>query len=79
MQFGTSALALLVLAARRDRGLHPAQSWPALPTLAVAAVLVASGATALEAVVAAAAIVIGIVLLRVARPRPRGAGRPPRG
>jgi amino acid transporter len=69
MQFGTSALALIVLAARRDRGLRPAQSWPAVPTLAVAAVLVASGATGREALVAAAAIVLGLVLMRVARPR----------
>jgi amino acid transporter len=77
MQFGTSALALLVLAARHDRGLRPAQSWPAIPTLAVAAVLVASGATVREALVAAGAIVLGFALLRLARPRglepsPRG-------
>jgi amino acid transporter len=69
MQFGTSALALLVLAARRARGLGPGQSWPAIPTLAVAAVLVASGATAREGLVAAAAVVLGLVLMRVARPR----------
>ncbi len=69
MQFGTSALALLVLAARRRRGLRPGQSWPAVPTLAVAAVLVASGATAREALVAAGAVVLGLVLMRVARAR----------
>jgi APA family basic amino acid/polyamine antiporter len=70
MQFGTSALALLVLAARRDRGLRPSQSWPAIPTLAIAAILVASGATAREALVAAAAVVLGLGLMRIARPRP---------
>jgi basic amino acid/polyamine antiporter, APA family len=69
MQFGTSALALLVLAARRERGLRPSQSWPAVPTLAVAAVLVVSGATAREGLVAAAALVLGLLLMRVARPR----------
>jgi APA family basic amino acid/polyamine antiporter len=79
MQFGTSALALLVLALRRERGLRPHQAWPAIPTLAVAAALVASGATVLEARVAAGALVLGFALLLAARPRPRGAQPPPRG
>jgi APA family basic amino acid/polyamine antiporter len=78
MQFGTSALALLVLAARRERGLLPHQSWPAIPTLAVVAVLVASGATVREALVAAGALVLGFVLLLVARPRSRSAQPPAR-
>ena len=69
LQFGTSALALLVLAVRRERGLDPRQAWPAVPTLAVAAVLVASGATAREAVVAAGAVLLGVGLLRLSRPR----------
>jgi amino acid permease len=69
MQFGTSALALIVLAFRRQRGLLPQQSWPAIPTLAVAAALVASGATVREGLVAAGAVVLGFALLRVARPR----------
>jgi APA family basic amino acid/polyamine antiporter len=69
MQFGTSALALLVLAIRRERDLRPRQAWPAIPTLAVAAALVASGATVRESVVAAGAVVIGFVLLRLAHPR----------
>jgi amino acid transporter len=79
MQFGSSALALLVLAARRDRGLRPVQAWPALPTLAVAGALVVTGATVREALVAAGAVVLGFVLLRVARPRPRGAEPAARG
>ena len=79
MQFGTSALALLVLALRRERGLRPRQAWPAIPTLAVAAALVASGATVREAVVAAGALVLGFALLLVARPRARGAQPPARG
>jgi len=72
-QFGTSALALVVLARRRERGLVPGQAWPAVPTLAVAAVLVASGATGREALVAGAAVVLGIGLLRLSRPRPAAA------
>jgi basic amino acid/polyamine antiporter, APA family len=78
MQFGTSALALIVLALRRERGLRPRQAWPAIPTLAVAAALVASGATVLEAQVAAGALVLGFALLLVARPRSRGAQPPAR-
>ena len=69
MQFGTSALALVVLALRRERGLRPREAWPALPTLAVAVVLVVSGATAREGLVAAGAVVLGLGLLRLARPR----------
>jgi amino acid transporter len=68
-QFGTSALALLVLAARGERGLALRHAWPALPTLAVAAVLVATGATAREGLVAAAAFVLGLGLLHLSRER----------
>jgi amino acid transporter len=71
-QFGTSALALLVLAARRERGLVPRQAWPAVPTLAVAVALVGSGATAREGVGAALALLLGLGLLRLARVRPPG-------
>jgi APA family basic amino acid/polyamine antiporter len=71
MQFGTSALALVVLALRRERGLRPLQAWPALPTLAVAALLVVSGATAREGLVALGTTLVGVGLLCVARPRPR--------
>jgi len=69
MQFGTSALALLVLAWRRERGLRPALAWPALPTLAVAVLLVVTGATAREGLVAAGAVLLGLGLLRLAKPR----------
>jgi len=69
MQFGTSALALVVLASRRKRGLRPRHAWPALPTLAMAAALVALGATRQEAFVALGTILVGLVLLRLARPR----------
>jgi len=70
MQFGTSALALVVLVARRERGLRPLQAWPALPTLAVAVALVVAGATAREGLVAAGAVVLGLGLMRLATPRP---------
>jgi amino acid transporter len=69
MQLGTSALALVVLALRRERGLAPLAAWPALPTLAVAGVLVATGATAREGLVAAGAVLVGLALLWLAPPR----------
>jgi hypothetical protein len=69
MQFGTGALALLLLARRRERGLVPGQAWPALPTLAIALVLVAAGATLREVLVAGAAVLVGVVLLRLSQPR----------
>jgi len=58
-----------VLAARRHFGLAPRQAWPAVPTLAVAAVLVATGASAREGLVAAGAFVLGLGLLRLSRTR----------
>jgi APA family basic amino acid/polyamine antiporter len=69
MQFGTSALALLVLAWRRERSLRLIQAWPAVPTLAVAATLVVLGATRQEAFVFLGTALVGLVLLRLARPR----------
>jgi amino acid transporter len=75
MQFGVSAAALLFLARRHQRGLAPRDAWSALPTLAVAVALVAFGATAREALVALAAVLVGLGLLRAARPR--AAGRSP--
>lgn len=70
MQYGVSALALIVLARRRSLGLQPRDAWPALPTLAVGLALVAFGATGREALVAAATVLVGVVLLAlVARRR----------
>ena len=74
-QFGTSALALLVLAARRERRLAPLAAWPALPTLAVAALLVALGATPKEALVGLGTLAVGVVLLGLARRREPEAAR----
>jgi amino acid transporter len=73
-QFGTSALALLVLAARRERGLAARDAWPAVPTLAVALVLVGAGATVREGVVAGVACLLGLGLLRLSQPRAASGG-----
>jgi len=75
MQFGTSALALVVLAHRRERGLRPLHAWPALPTLAVAVTLVVLGATRQEAFVFLGTALVGLVLLRLARPRAAAGAR----
>jgi len=75
MQYGVSAAALAALAGRRRLGLRPRDAWPALPTLAVAAALVAFGATAREALVAAATVLVGLGLLRLAPPRAGGTAR----
>jgi len=68
-QFGTSALALLVLARGGERGLRPRDAWPAIPTLAVALLLVGTGATAREGLVAGVACLLGLGLLRASRRR----------
>jgi amino acid transporter len=69
LQFGTSALALLVLAARRERELSPFAAWPAVPTLAVVALLVAFGATLREVLVASGMTAVGVLLLWLAPAR----------
>jgi amino acid transporter len=68
-QYGVSAAALVVLARRRGLGLQPRDAWPALPTLLVAFALVAFGATAREGLVAAATVLVGLLLLALARRR----------
>jgi len=74
-QFGVTAAALLALAFRKERGLRPRDAWPAPLTLAVALVLAGFGATAREGLVAAGVVVVGAVVLGLAR-RGRGAGPP---
>jgi amino acid transporter len=69
MQFGVTAASLVVLARRRQRGLAPPHAWLALPTLAVALVLVAFGATRREVWVAGATVVTGAAVALLARPR----------
>lgn len=65
-QYGVSAAALVVLARRRRHGLRPRDAWPAAPTLLLAAVLVAFGASPREALVAGVALAAGILLRRLA-------------
>lgn len=69
MQYGVSAAALLALAIRRRLGLRPRDAWPVLPTFAVALALVGFGATAREGLLAAGTVLVGLGLLRLARPR----------
>jgi amino acid transporter len=67
MQYGVTAASLLSLAARRERGLVPRDAWPAVPTLLVGLLLVTFGASWREALVAAVAVLVGLVLWRLAR------------
>jgi amino acid transporter len=74
MQFGVTAAALVALALRRERGLRPKDAWPAVPTFVVGVALVAFGATLREGLVAVGAVVLGLVLSRLAPERgPRAA------
>jgi amino acid transporter len=61
-QYGVSAAALAVLAARRRRGLRRTHIWPA-PLAVVAVVLVGAAADSKELYVAAAALAVGGALL----------------
>jgi amino acid transporter len=69
LQYGVTAAALLVLAARRHRGLRPADAWPALPALALGLALVTFGSTAREAVVSLVALASGGLLWTLGRER----------
>jgi hypothetical protein len=69
-QFGVTALSLLALARRHERGLRPIDAWPALPTVAVAIALV-SGARPREAIVAGVALLLGVLLRAYHRFNPR--------
>jgi APA family basic amino acid/polyamine antiporter len=73
MQYGVTAASLVVLARRGDRGLRPAHAWLAVPTLALGIALVAFGATLREVLVAGGAVLVGLGLTRLARPRARPA------
>ncbi len=60
-QYGVTALALIALSRRRERGLVPASAWPAFPTILVTLALV-SGAQAREALIAGGALTLGLLL-----------------
>lgn len=74
-QYVVTALSLLVLAWRRERGLTLARAWPAIPAALLGCVL-ASGATRREWLVAGAALLLGGVL-RLFGARPSAATSPP--
>ncbi|RKH69505.1 APC family permease [Corallococcus aberystwythensis] len=69
MQFGVTAAALAVLALRRERNLRPVHALLAVPTLVLGLTLVAFGASAREAAVASVAVLAGLALMRLSRPR----------
>jgi amino acid transporter len=68
-QYGVTALALLALARRRERGLVPRDAWPAIPSVLVALALVVGGAEAREAVVTAVTLALGLLLRRLGSAR----------
>ncbi len=69
MQYGVTAAALAVLSWRRERELKPVHALLAVPTLGLGLTLVAFGATPREAAATAVTVAVGLVLLRLARPR----------
>jgi amino acid transporter len=69
MQYGVTAASLIVLALRRERELRPVQAWLAVPTLGLGIALVAFGATKREVLVALGAVLVGLILTRVAKQR----------
>ena len=69
MQYGVTAAALAVLSWRRERGLRPVHALLAVPTLGLGLTLVAFGATWREATTTAITVVVGRVLLGLARRR----------
>jgi basic amino acid/polyamine antiporter, APA family len=69
MQYGFTAASLGVLARRGERELSPRHALLALPALAVAFTL-GAGASRREAVVAAAAVLLGLGLRWAATPSP---------
>ena len=68
-QFGVTAAALMTLALRRERGLGPAHTLLAVPALALGLYLAAQGATRNEGLASLAALLLGLLLFALARPR----------
>ncbi|MCE9672202.1 APC family permease [Myxococcus stipitatus] len=69
LQYGVTAAALAWLAWRRERGLVPSHALLAVPTLALGLTLVAFGASAREAATTGVAVVAGLGLWGLSRPR----------
>jgi basic amino acid/polyamine antiporter, APA family len=70
-QYGTTAIALAVLASRRQGGLAPPDAWPVPFALAVVVILLAQ-ASVREASIAAAVALAGIILSRLLNASPSG-------
>ena len=68
-QYGVTAAALFALALRGERGLRKAHAWLALPAFALGLYLAAQGATAHEGYASLAAVVSGLLLFSLSRPR----------
>jgi basic amino acid/polyamine antiporter, APA family len=68
MQYLVTAAALIVLGRRRERGLTPRHALISVPAIAVSLVI-GAGASGREALVAGAAVLLGLVL-RLASQRP---------
>ncbi|RKH32619.1 APC family permease [Corallococcus sicarius] len=77
MQFGVTAAALAVLSLRRERNLRPAHALLAVPTLVLGLTLVAFGASAREAAVTSLAVLVGLALMQLSRPRVPAPGPQP--
>nr|WP_217446379.1 APC family permease [Myxococcus sp. CA040A] len=69
MQYGVTAAALAWLSWKRQRGLRPVHAILAVPTLGLGLTLVAFGASLREAATTGVAVVAGLVLLGLSRPR----------
>nr|WP_233278169.1 APC family permease [Myxococcus stipitatus] len=69
MQYGVTAASLARLSLRKERGLRPVHALLAVPTLGFGLTLVGFGASAREAATTAIALVAGLVLLGLSRPR----------
>ncbi|MCP3103727.1 APC family permease [Myxococcus sp. K15C18031901] len=69
LQYGVTAAALARLAWGRERGLSPSHALLAVPTLALGLTLVAFGASAREAATTGVAVVAGLGLWGLSRPR----------
>lgn len=77
MQFGVTATALAVLSLRRERNLQPAHALLAVPTLVLGLTLVSFGASAREAAVTSLAVLVGLALMQLSRPRVPAPGPQP--
>jgi amino acid transporter len=74
-QFGVTAAALFALALRRERELKRLHALLAVPAFALGLYLAAQGATRNEGYASLAALLLGLLLFGISRPRPPAPGR----